>query len=337
VSERWREALNGDPLPWLLEPETPAVRHLAFRDLLDEPADSATVRRARAAAMRTEPIARILQAQDAEGWWERPGAGYGPKYRGTVWSLMFLDQMGADGRDRRISRACDYVLAHTQTSGGGLGISGSTSMRPPPPSAVVHCLNGNLLRAVIDFGWLDDPRVRRAVDWEARSITGEGFDGYYRSGTSGPGFACAINYGHPCGWGAIKGLRALAVIPPRRRAPHVRRAITAGLEFLLSVDPATAGYPTGTTVSSSWFKLGFPSGYVADVLQNLEVLAELGHGRDPRLSNAVEMVLAKQDDQGRWRNEYGYRGKMWVDVDPPRAPSKWVTLRACRMLKASLG
>ncbi|HSJ50269.1 MAG TPA: nitrogen fixation protein NifH [Actinomycetota bacterium] len=335
--ERWREALNGDPLPWLLEPDTPAVRHLALRDLLDEPEDSAPMRRARAAAMRGEPIARILDHQAPAGWWERPGAGYGPKYRSTVWSLMFLEQMGADGRDRRIARACEYVLAHTQTSNGGLGISGSTSERPPPPSAVVHCLNGNLLRALLRFGRLGDPRVRLAVEWQARSITGEGFDGFYRSGTSGPGFACAINDGLPCGWGAIKGLRALAAIPRRRRTAQVRRAVDVGLEFLLSRDPAIADYPTGTTVSPNWFKLGFPSGYVADVLQNLEVLAELGSGRDPRLSNALELVLGKQDDRGRWWNEYGYRGKMWVDVDPPRRPSKWVTLRACRVLKAVLG
>jgi hypothetical protein len=49
------------------------------------------------------------------------------------------------------------------------------------------------------------------------------------------------------------------------------------------------------------------------------------------------MVLAKQDERGRWRNEHGYRGKMWVDVDPPRSHSKWVTLRACQVLKAALG
>ena len=139
------------------------------------------------------------------------------------------------------------------------------------------------------------------MDWQARSITGEGFDGYYRSGTTSAGFGCAVNGAHPCAWGAIKGLRALAAIPPRRRAPYVRRAIDAGVEFLLSRDPADADYPTGTNVSSSWFKLGFPSGYVADVLQNLEVLAELGLGGDPRLGRATEWLLSQQDEDGRWR------------------------------------
>ena len=329
----WRGVLRGDPLPWLLEERAPAVRHLALRLLLDEPEDAPVVRRARRRAMREPPIAPILEHQRSEGWWSKPGPGYAPKYTGTVWSLTFLDQMGADPSDRRIQRACAYVLDHVPTSNGGFGISGVATDRPPPPSAVYHCLNGNLLRALIGFGHLDDPRVRGAIEWQSRSITGEGFDGYYRSGTTGPGFGCAVNDAHPCAWGAIKALRGLSRIPPRRRAPHVRRAISSGVGFLLSRDPADADYPTGTPVSSSWFRLGFPSGYVADVLQNLEVLAELGHARDPRLERATGWLLAQQDERGRWTNRYPYRGKLWADVDGPRAPSKWVTLRACSYLR----
>jgi hypothetical protein len=335
----WRRSLRSDPLPWLLERETPAVRHAALRRLLDEPEDSVVVRRARAAAMRATPIAPILEAQDPEGWWVKPGAGYGPKYTGTVWSLTFLDQLGADGGDPRIAKACSYVLSRAQSGNGGFGASGSASDRPPPPSTVYHCLNGNLLRALIGFGWLDDPRVRRSVEWQARSITGEGFDRYHRSATSGPGFGCGINEGLPCAWGATKALLALARIPPRRRAPHVRRAIEAGVRFLLSVDPATARYPMGwgnTKPNRAWFRFGFPSGYVADVLQDLEVLAELGSARDPRLVNAVDLVLSKQDEHGRWRNEYAYNGKTWVDIEPQGRPSKWVTLRACAFLRRAM-
>jgi hypothetical protein len=73
---------------------------------------------------------------------------------------------------------------------------------------------------------------------------------------------------------------------------------------------------------------------VADALQNLEVLAELGRAKDPRLGHAIEIVLSKQDPEGRWRNEHPYRGRLWTDVDLGRGPSKWVTLRACRVLKA---
>jgi hypothetical protein len=181
-------------------------------------------------------------------------------------------------------------------------------------------------------------RVQQAIEWEARAITGEGVERWYASGTCGPGFACAANEKLPCGRGAVKALSGLVRIPADRRSPSVAKAIDAGVAFLLSRDPAVADYPMGwgnTRPSGSWFKLGFPSGYVADVLQNLEVLCELGYGRDPRLAPAIEWPLAKQDGQGRWRNAYAYNGKTWVDIESQGQPSKWVTLRACRALRAA--
>lgn len=332
----WRDRLRGDPLPWLLDETHPAVRHLALRQLLDRRADDPEVRAARAAATCADPIAAILAAQDPAGWWEKPGHGYGPKYRGTTWSLIFLDQLGADPAEPRVRAACAYVLAHSQAPTGGFGCSAAAvEIRPPPPGTVIHCLNGNLLRALVGFGWLDDERVGRSIDWEVAAITGEGSP-HWNAATPGPGFRCGANDGLPCAWGAAKALLALARIPPDRRTPAVDRAIAASVDFLLSRDPAVADYPMGygnTKPNGSWFRLGFPSGYVTDVLQVLEALVEAGAGRDSRLAPAVEWLLAQQDDRGRWRNRYPYTGKMWVDVDPPGAPSRWVTLRACRVLK----
>ena len=74
--------------------------------------------------------------------------------------------------------------------------------------------------------------------------------------------------------------------------------------------------------SSSWFKLGFPSGYVADVLQNLEVLAHLGHAKDPRLDPAYDFVLGQQEERGRWRNRYAYNRKTTVDIEHQGDQSK---------------
>ena len=119
----------------------------------------------------------------------------------------------------------------------------------------------------------------------------------------------------------------------------MQAAIDQGVAFLLSRDPVVADYPFPTIYgvtkpSGSWFKLGFPIAYVTDVLQNLEALCELGHGRDPRLMPAVNWLLSKCDDQGRWKNQYAYNGKTSVDIERQGQPSKWVTLRACRVLKA---
>lgn len=290
--------------------------------------------------MNTDPIRSILAAQEPGGWWVKPGPGYGPKYLGTVWQLIFLDQLGADAGHPQVTRACDYVLEWTPSSGGGFGASAVGKEAPPPPSAVIHCLNGNLVRALIGFGRFEDERVRAAVEWAARAITGDGMPRWYATGTCGPCFACAANDRQPCAWGAVKEMSALARVPVRRRSALVRRAVDVGVSFLFSRDPAVADYPMGwgnTKPSGSWFKPGFPIGYVTDVLQTLEVLAELGHGRDPRLASALDWLEAGQNRAGKWINRYAYNGKTWCDIEPQGQPSKWVTLRACGVLRAAYG
>ena len=332
----WIDRLHADPRPWLLDEATPAVRHQALRQLGGGTAGDPEVRSALAAAMTTHPIADILAAQDPEGWWGKPGSGYGPKYASTVWSVAFLDQLGADGDDARIRKACAYILDHAQTISGGFGAAASAGRRPAPSTAI-HCLNGNVLRALLGFGWLEDERVGRSIDWQAAAITGAGDIRFYRSSMPGPGFRCGANDGLPCAWGATKAVLALARIPPARRAPHVQQALDVGVAFLLSRDPAAADYPMGygnTRPNSSWFRLGFPSGYVTDVLQVLEALCEAGAAGDPRLAPAIDWLLAQQDGRGRWANRYAYSGKMAVDIDVQGQPSKWVTLRACKVLAA---
>ena len=331
----WIDRLNADPLPWLLDESDPAVRHLALRGLLDRSEADPEVVRARAAAMQTDPIDSILRAQDAEGWWVRPGHGYGSKYSGTVWNVIFLDQLGADGGDPRVRAACEYVLEHTQAANGGFGCAAQGVGRPAP-SSVVQCLNGNLMRALLGFGWLEDERVQRSLAWQAAAITGEGVERWYAS-TPGPGFACGYNAGRPCAWGAAKVVLGLARVPAQRRSPVAQRALETGVSFLLSRDPAVADYPMLpgiTKPSGSWFRLGFPVGYITDVLQVLEALCEVGAAGDGRLGPAVDWLIAQQDADGRWANRHANEGKMVRDIDTPGTPSKWVTLRACRVLRA---
>jgi hypothetical protein len=128
---------------------------------------------------------------------------------------------------------------------------------------------------------------------------------------------------------------ALSKVPESARTPAIQAAIKQGIDFLFSHNPAIADYPMGYTTkpSQSWFKFGYPIGYVTDVLQNLEVLSSFGFATDPRLKPALELVLSKQDQEGRWKLEYTYNGKTWVDVEEKGKPSKWVTLRALRVLR----
>ena len=335
----WVTSLKADPLPWLLEEENSAVRHAALRDLLERPDSDSEVRRAQAAAMAADPIAAILTHQQPQGWWEKPGPGYASKCRGTVWSVIFLEQLGADPTDSRVQAACEYVLDHSQAPEGGFSSSGSHLVQPPPNYHAIHCLNGNLVRALVGLGRLGDRRLARAIEWQARAITGEGPIGFHASGTTGPTFACASNGGQSCAWGAVKAVLALASVQADRRSPLVHRALEQGAAFLLSRDPLVADYPMGwgePAPSVEWRRLGFPLGYVADVLQNLEALCAAGYAKDARLGRAVEWVLSRQDANGRWRNQRAYNRKIWVDFERQGQPSKWVTLRVCRVLRQVL-
>jgi hypothetical protein len=54
---------------------------------------------------------------------------------------------------------------------------------------------------------------------------------------------------------------------------------------------------------------------------------------DPRLDEVVDLLLDKQDDQGRWRAESVY--KYWKDFDfgQKKGPSPWITCLALRVIK----
>ncbi len=327
------------PLDWLLTPDdqNPGVRYFALRDLLNRPPDAPDCTAAQAEVMRTGPIPAILDAQYPAGYWVKPGPGYSPKYRATVWQVMFLAQLGAEGqaqRDERIRRAVDYVLDQHQTEDGLISYNGR-------PAGAIHCLWGNLTRAILDLEgstYTPDERMKRSIEQLARSVTGDEYASYRRSGIRGPGFRCAANDGLPCAWGAIRVLWALNRALPAWKAADddatlIESAIEVCVHFLLQYDVRKADYPYRERISSSWFKFGYPLGYVTDVLLNLEVLLAAGEAGNPRLQAAMDWVCSKQDAQGHWWMEYSYNGKMWCDVEKKGAPSKWVTLRAMRVLQ----
>ena len=332
----WQNQLKGDSLSWLLEPDSPGARYLALRDLADDAVEAETSA-ARETAYEGGPIATILDEMDAEGYWEKEGPGYLPKYRSTVWSLITLAQLGASAKqDKRVALACSYFLNHALADGGQISASGA-------PSGTADCLQGNMCWALTELGY-EDPRLDLAYEWMARTVTGEGLapnterDGPLRFYASqcGPTFACGSNNKLPCAWGGAKVMLAFSVLPQERRTTLIENAIQHGVDFLFSVDPAEATYPSGWSdkPSGNWWKFGFPVFYVTDILQIVEALVGLGYGNDPRLKNALDLIREKQDETGRWPLEYSYTAKTWVDFGPKKEPNKWVTLRALRVFKA---
>jgi hypothetical protein len=348
----WKDKLNGDPVPWLLEHDEsqPAIRYYTLRDILGHDEDNSEIKAAKADVMTGGPVPVILAAQHPEGYW-----GKRPKYSGTLPAIVFMAQLGADGADSRIHDGCEFLLSRYIDSNGcllgGLSLKGTPSFN--------HCNAGNMVAALTDLSWLNDQRLQKATEWLAKTITGEGYD---KSENSPPPFTCSANGNLPCAWGAIKAMIALNKVPPAKRTTNMNKAIKLGMDFLLSHDPAVADYPfgRGTKPSTNWFKFRYPLGTTADMLQNLEVLAALGQADNPKLTNALDLVISKQNQQGRWLLEHTYKEladtqekrvfyvyqyalrlyityKEYVDIHPEKKgqPSKWVTLRSLRVLKAA--
>jgi hypothetical protein len=339
----WKKLLKSDSTDWLLEEDDPGVRYLALRDIVGAGENELKV--ARRKAHREGPIATILAEMSPEGYWIKPGNVYANKCRGTVWSIISLAELGASvEEDRRVGTACSYLLDNALLKSGQF----SPGMKP---SDMGLCLQGNMLLSLMDLGYRDS-RLDTAYEWTARMVTGEdvsqkvnpdglapadGVPGPFRYlKYNGPRFVCRTNKYMPCGWAGVKVMMAFSRLPVERRSGLIKRAIDVGTDFFLSTDPSMAGFPGHRTgvPDERWWQFRFPSFWGADILQIAEAFTALGYGGDPRLANAFDLILSKQDENGRWPLEYvDYNHKMWVKYGSRGKPNKWVTLRALRVLK----
>jgi hypothetical protein len=331
----WMDRLNSNPIEWLLNSPAPEIRDMALGDLMDVPAADSRRIAARQESISNGNIGLVLSHMEPEGYWVKPGPGYGPKYKSTVWAVTLLGQLGAKVTDDpRIETACQYVLDNAMAAHGQMTYNGAKG-------GTFDCLQGNLTRALLQMGCAD-PRLDRAMEWTAATVTGEGIapitekkaEKRYTSYNCGPNFACGANNKQPCAWGAVKIMLALSLVPVEKRTPLIQNAIRHGVDFFLGVDPVTADWPSITgKPSRDWWMFGFPVYYVTDLLQMAEAMTALGYGKDPRMASLMELILSKQDDQGRWKLEYRYGSKTWGNYGKGGAPNEWVTVRALRVIK----
>ncbi len=331
----WKDNLNGNPIDWLLNSSIPEIRDMALGDLLDVPLNDPRRRTARQEAISSGNTGLVLSHMEPEGYWVKPGPGYGPKYKSTVWAVTLLGQLGAKVMDDpRIHTACLYVLDNAMAEHGQMSHNGA-------PGGTFDCLQGNLTRALLQLG-CTDPRLNRAVDWAAASVTGEGIapvtekkaEKRFTAYKCGPNFACGANNKMPCAWGAAKIMLALSLVPKEKQTPLIQSAIRQGVDFFLGIDPVTAEWPSITgKPSRDWWMFGFPVYYITDLMQVAEALTALGYGHDPRMKSLIDLILSKQDEKGRWPLEYRYGSKTWGNYGTEKMPNEWVTLRALRVLK----
>ncbi len=330
MNER-KSRLKADPTDWLLQDDNPSVRYLTLKDLLGKKEQDDEVSEARARIMEVGPVPKILAKQNPDGSWEVPEDFYSrTKYRGTVWNLIVLAELRADPEDAKVNAACEFVMKWSQDrSSGGFSHRG-TGQRGGQRSGVICCLTGNMAFSLSRLGYARDPRVIKALDWITTYMR-------YEIVSEAPqewpytSFHCWRD--HTCRSGAVKTLKALAEVPKKERTKAIQAKIEEGAEYLLAQHIFKKPPGLRSVARKEWLKFGFPLMWNTDILEILDILTRLGY-RDERMNEAMEVVLSKQGEDGRWRQENRFNGRFATTIERNGAASKWVTLNAMRTLAA---
>jgi hypothetical protein len=316
------------PIPWLLEEDNPSARYFTLVRLLDMSEADPQVQSARDAIMEGQPVKRILSRQQPGGYWYQPEAYYiSTKYKGTVWSLLLLAELGADARDERVHNACEFLLTHARDPQ-----SGAYAYYGGNHNKVIPCLTGNLLWSFIRLGYLDDERIRQGLQTTAAFQRAD--DGGSRPPKEWPYTISDKCWGrHTCMMGPVKLLKAAAEVPASQRTPEVNAMVGICVEFLLAHHLFKRSHDLNQIANPRWTQLGFPLFWQTDVIEMLDILLRLGVS-DVRMQEAIDLVLSKRDEQGRWHQENSmFQGRTLITLEKPDVPSKWVTLQALGVFK----
>ncbi len=328
----WRSLLRADATSWLLENDNPSVQYFTLTDILEKQENDPEVNKARKEIMESGLVPKILAQQKNGDHWGVPTTFYTAKYKGTVWQLLVLAEFGADGKDGRIRKACEFILENSQDrESGGFSPWHSVKTGGGRHLGVIPCLTGNMVWGLIRFGYFDDPRVQRGIDWIVKY---QRFDDGTKEPTKGwPYDKAVMCFGkHSCHMGVVKALKALAEIPAGKGSLDVKKTIEKGAEYMLQHRIHKKSHDLSKISKPGWLHFGFPLMYQTDVLEILGTLTKLGY-RDNRMQEAIDLVVSKQDGQGRWNLENTFNGRFQVNIEQKGKPSKWMTLNALRVLK----
>jgi hypothetical protein len=199
------------------------------------------------------------------------------------------------------------------------------------PAKVIPCLTGNMIWSLIRFGYLNDPRIQKGIEWitkyqrfdDGKAVFPDDWP-YHRWTT------CFGN--HSCHMGVVKDLKALAEIPENERTKEVNSTIKQAVEYLLIHHIYKRSRNLEKVSKPSWLQLSFPHMYQTDILEILDILTKLKI-KDKRMQDAVDIVVSKQDKKGRWNLERTFNGRFVTNIERKDKPSKWITLNSLRMLK----
>jgi hypothetical protein len=303
----------NDVVDWLLGQDQPSIRYHTLTQLLDKPESDPNVKSAHAMIAKKGWAADILSKQSEGGWWVIGESLYRPKYTASNWMLLILADLGLNRTEPRIKRACELWIERFAKSDGGFGTEGMRKSE--------LCLVGNTARALVQFGYADHPKMKRAFAWLVREQKENG------------GWHCWGKNGVLDAW---EGMSAFAVYPKQKWTRSIRRAVEKGAEFFLDRELHKQG-----ARYSPWFRFHYPVHYYYDLLVGLDFITALGFGDDNRLDFATELLKEKRGLDGKWILDAVHPEK-WGKGASPRIPfaleqvgkpSKTITLTALRVLK----
>ncbi|MHA2329875.1 MAG: hypothetical protein ACXACR_15265 [Candidatus Hodarchaeales archaeon] len=330
-------------LEWLLEDDNPPVRNLTKKYILDEEPTKTDIKQ----IDEYFPIKTILSSMKPDGAWTDPKKPY-KKYTGSYWQFIFLSELNANSTNKNIQKAAENIFSYQLETG--------TFPHELNFKKGIHCLTANLLRAFIHFGYEEDNRVQKGI----KSLTNHILDN--------KGVTCidlVTNLLPDCQMSLTKLLAMYAKLDKKFHTSQIREAIKT-IEDKITENRILFYIPTGakeyqkaikgkkvaemrkikaemskqqnkmkkTEIKNSWKRFGFPNSYTSDVLETLYWLAMIGTSKRSEFNVAIEHVIKRMDPSGHWKNEINFRSPMIVEIEPKKSPSKWLTFRACFVLKS---
>ena len=304
-------------IDWLLDSD-PAVRWQVMRDLLDAPESEVAAERA---SIATEGWgAELLAQQRSDGSWG--GVAFNQGYDSTMHVLTLLQLLGLDPASPPARQALEQVRDRVVWS--GWGPNGTDN--PYFAGEVELCINGQVATAGAyfrqDVSGLIDRLLTEALD-----------DGGWNCETEHGSTRASFNT-------TICVLDALLAYEQAFGAhADVAAVRTRGERYLLErqmFKRRSTGEPilTDRKGGNDFTQFAFPTWWHYDVLRGLDYLRAAGVSPGERLADAIALVRSKQQRDGRWLLDVRYPGTMPVDLgESPGHPSRWITLRALRVLR----
>lgn len=181
------------------------------------------------------------------------------------------------------------------------------------------------------LGFFEDDRVQKSIDWICSYQRAD--DGIIEPPSGKVYERYEACWGrHSCHMGVAKSLKALTAIPESRRSKSVEAKIEQLAEYFLIHHIYKKSSDLEKVSKPGWLKFGFPLMYQTDALELLEIFADLKI-EDPRLEDAIKLVASKRTKEGKWKMQNSYNDKMLFPIEEKGKPSKWLTLKALKILR----